>query len=290
MRNAQSSTGSTRRTRRKGKRLSLLGGARAPAAPAPRVGALRGLTSPPWTLVVVGLAWSGSISCAVVALPALEAPAHTARSRSAIPPSPAAGHAPPPPRCAARRSRAPDATRGRLLTRAPAAPAAPRAARILVLSQVLWWPRARKQAKCPQNALARARGTPAGAWCGVSERCQARPASRWVRAAATRRRRRRKPARRHQAAEVHNPTGAACLRRGAALPSNPRARWVIQGRQRPLPSNPGSKRFFLTGTSPVAPHFLQPGRWARRPTAAEPPSERGTFRSLAHSGFWVLGC
>ena len=25
------------------------------------------------------------------------------------------------------------------------------------------------------------------------------------------------------------------LRRGAALPSNPRARWVTQGRQRPIP-------------------------------------------------------
>ena len=39
------------------------------------------------------------------------------------------------------------------------------------------------------------------------------------------------------------------LRRGAALPSNPRARWVTQGRQRPLRQNPGSALVFLTGTS-----------------------------------------
>ena len=39
------------------------------------------------------------------------------------------------------------------------------------------------------------------------------------------------------------------LRRGAALPSNPRARWVTEGRQRPLPQNPGSKPFFLAGKS-----------------------------------------
>ena len=39
------------------------------------------------------------------------------------------------------------------------------------------------------------------------------------------------------------------LRRGAALPSNPRARWVTQGRQRPLPSNPGSETFLPGGHS-----------------------------------------
>ena len=44
--------------------------------------------------------------------------------------------------------------------------------------------------------------------------------------------------RRRQAAENAKSHGSR-LRRGAALPSNPRARWVTQGRQRPLPSNLG---------------------------------------------------
>ena len=43
-----------------------------------------------------------------------------------------------------------------------------------------------------------------------------------------------------QAAE-HAKSHGSRLRRGAALPSNPSARWVTQCRQRPLPSNPSSK-------------------------------------------------
>ena len=39
------------------------------------------------------------------------------------------------------------------------------------------------------------------------------------------------------------------LRRGAALPSNPRARWVTQGRQRRSLKTPGQQLFFLTGKS-----------------------------------------
>ena len=39
------------------------------------------------------------------------------------------------------------------------------------------------------------------------------------------------------------------LRRGAALPSNPRARWVTEGRQRPLPLKPWVKTFLPDGSS-----------------------------------------
>ena len=63
-----------------------------------------------------------------------------------------------------------------------------------------------------------------------------------------------------QAAEnAVNPTGGACAA-APRSPSNPRARWVTQGRQRPLPSNPGSKLFFLTGTSSRRSAF--PAAWA----------------------------
>ena len=48
--------------------------------------------------------------------------------------------------------------------------------------------------------------------------------------------------------KVQNPTGAACAAAPRSL-KNPRARWVTQGRQRPLPSNPRSKLSFLTGNS-----------------------------------------
>ena len=56
------------------------------------------------------------------------------------------------------------------------------------------------------------------------------------------------------------------LRRGAAPPSNPRARWVTQGRQRPPPQNPkGQKLVLLTMT----------GASSRRP------SRRSAFSELA---------
>ena len=76
-----------------------------------------------------------------------------------------------------------------------------------------------------------------------------------------------------QAAESAKSHGSR-LRRGAALPSNPRARWVTQGRQRPLPSNPGSKLFLLTGTSSRRPAFsaacwTQPILQARAAAGAE---------------------
>ena len=63
-----------------------------------------------------------------------------------------------------------------------------------------------------------------------------------------------------QAAESAQSHGGR-LRRGAALPSNPRARWVTQGRQRPLPSNPGSELVFLTGTSCRRSAFSAAWRW-----------------------------
>ena len=64
--------------------------------------------------------------------------------------------------------------------------------------------------------------------------------------------------------KMHNPTGAAYAA-GPALPSNPRARWVTEGRQRPLPSNPGSKLFFLAGTSSRRPAFS--AAWLGTPRA-----------------------
>ena len=53
------------------------------------------------------------------------------------------------------------------------------------------------------------------------------------------------------------------LRRGAAPPSNPRARWVTQGRQRPLPYNPRSKKIFLTVSRHrrCRPAFSAPAAW-----------------------------
>ena len=89
-----------------------------------------------------------------------------------------------------------------------------------------------------------------------------------------------------QAAESAKSHGSR-LRRGAALPSNPRARWVTQGRQRPLQSNPGSTLFFLTGTSSRRPAFSaacwtagrQASRWKRLCTAR---GARGRARPNHH--------
>ena len=58
------------------------------------------------------------------------------------------------------------------------------------------------------------------------------------------------------------------LCRGAALPSNPRARWVTQGRQRPLPYNPSPKPFFLTGISSRRSAFS--AAWAARSLNVDP--------------------
>ena len=46
--------------------------------------------------------------------------------------------------------------------------------------------------------------------------------------------------------KVQNPTGTACAAAPRSLQTLAHARWVTEGRQRPLPSNPGSKLFFLT--------------------------------------------
>ena len=58
------------------------------------------------------------------------------------------------------------------------------------------------------------------------------------------------------------------LCRGAALPSNPSARWVTQGRQRPLPYNPSPKPFFLTGISSRRSAFS--AAWAARSLNVDP--------------------
>ena len=97
---------------------------------------------------------------------------------------------------------------------------------------------------------------------------------------------------------MQNPTGAAYLRRGAALPSNPRARWVTEGFQRPLPSNPGSTLLLLTGTSsrtsrrPAFSAAWQMGRWAGEAIAPlfVPPARPLACRRVAASLLAALRC